>query len=66
MINNEKETQLNVKIKICNTCYKEKQINEFHNNKNKVDGKQKYCKECAKTFQIKDMKVIKLLKNNMN
>lgn len=35
-------------MKICNKCNAEKELNEFNNNKNQKDGKQRTCRECTK------------------
>lgn len=35
-------------MKLCINCNKKKPIEEFHNNKRHLDGKQIYCKSCAK------------------
>lgn len=32
--------------KICKKCYKEKELNDFHKNKNIIDGHHTICKEC--------------------
>ena len=35
-------------MKVCSTCEKEKKLTEFHVNKNNIDGRAYYCKECIK------------------
>lgn len=37
-------------MKHCNRCDITKSLDEFGNNKRKEDGKQAYCKECAKAY----------------
>ena len=36
--------------KYCSRCREEKHFNEFHNLKRGIDGKNSYCKECAKSW----------------
>jgi 5-methylcytosine-specific restriction endonuclease McrA len=48
MKNKEKEIKLN-ELKKCIKCCSLKDVNDFHNNKTRKDGKQKYCKLCCKS-----------------
>lgn len=42
------------KTQICTTCGTEKPLNEFYNDKRKVGGKRRYCKECCREYQRSD------------
>jgi hypothetical protein len=38
----------------CTTCGVEKPLTEFYNDKRKVGGKRRYCKECCREYQRSD------------
>jgi hypothetical protein len=41
-------------MKYCPVCKKEKDLSEFGNHKNHQDGKQTYCKSCARNYAQND------------
>ena len=60
MKNKEKEIKLN-ELKKCIKCCSLKDVNDFHNNKTRKDGKQKYCKLCCKSsFEIINLNIKQL------
>ena len=40
-------------MKVCAKCNTNKSLDEFYNDKKSVNGKQSYCKECVKAYQLK-------------
>ena len=40
-----------VEVKRCPKCGEEKPLDEFSNDKNRLDGKQFWCKKCIKEYQ---------------
>jgi hypothetical protein len=39
-----------MKMKYCPKCKKDKELDLFHNNKNRIDGKSRVCKECQYNY----------------
>lgn len=46
------------KTKICTKCGVEKELNEFHNDKTRKDGKVSNCKKCVKQYQLDNFDAI--------
>lgn len=38
-------------LKVCNMCYREKPLEDFHNSSHTKDKRQSYCKECATKYK---------------
>ncbi len=50
----------NIVIKTCASCLLEKSLNDFHVSKERLDGRNPYCKECIKEkFDKRDPNIIK-------
>jgi hypothetical protein len=48
--------------KKCLKCNQQKDLCYFHNNKNKKDGKDPYCKDCCKEYRLNNKKNIQITK----
>jgi hypothetical protein len=44
-------------MKLCGKCKIEKEINEFHKNKNCKDGLAYWCKDCCKNYRISNIEI---------
>jgi len=50
--------------KVCNMCNKNKSLDAFYKSTESVDGRQRYCKDCAKQYENDRYEIKKIIKQS--